>query len=114
MHKEIKLRTRHELALEMLDGQGSLLPHACVEGNDERGRSSGCRREWQGRGECYLLAVPSHTLARDLNEPPPAYAGRDADAVPRDRSRGWIADARRSRKTPGPRSTSETTRRGRW
>ena len=28
VHKEIKLRTRHELALEMLDGPGSLLPHA--------------------------------------------------------------------------------------
>ena len=38
---EIKLHTRHERALEILDGQGSLLPHAWVEGDVENGRSSG-------------------------------------------------------------------------
>jgi SRSO17 transposase len=72
----VKFRTRHELALEMLDEQGALLPHAWVAGDDEMGRSSGFRRDLRGRGERYLLAVPSNTLARDLDEPPPEYAGR--------------------------------------
>jgi SRSO17 transposase len=74
--KEIKFRTRHQLALEMLDEQGSLLPHLWVAGDDEMGRSSGFRRDLQVRGEHYLLAVPSNTLVRNLDEPPPDYAGR--------------------------------------
>ena len=73
--EEIRFRTRHELALEMLDEQGSLLPHVWVAGDDEMGRSSGFRRDLRGRGERYLLAVPSNTLVRDLDEPPPDYAG---------------------------------------
>lgn len=40
------------------------------------GRSSAFRRELQGLGERYLLAVPSNTLVRDLNAEPPPYAGR--------------------------------------
>jgi SRSO17 transposase len=74
--KDIKFRTRHQLALEMLDEQGALLPHSWVAGDDEMGRSSGFRRDLQARGEHYLLAVPSNTLVRDLDEPPPEYAGR--------------------------------------
>jgi SRSO17 transposase len=74
--KGIKFRTRHELALEMLDEQGSLLPHTWIAGDDEMGRSSEFRRKLQARGERYLLAVPSNTLARDLDEPPPEYSGR--------------------------------------
>jgi SRSO17 transposase len=73
---EIKFRTRHQLALEMLEEHGPLLPHSWVAGDDEMGRSSGFRRDLQGRGERYLLAVPSNTLVRDLDEPPPEYAGR--------------------------------------
>ena len=34
------------------------------------------RLELRGRGERYLLAVPSNTLVRDLDAPPPEYAGR--------------------------------------
>jgi SRSO17 transposase len=74
--KVVKFRTRHQLALEMLDEQGSLLPHSWVAGDDEMGRSSGFRRDLRGRGERYLLAVPSNTLIRDLDEPPPEYGGR--------------------------------------
>jgi SRSO17 transposase len=74
--KEVKFRSRHRLALEMLDEHGSLLPHSWVAGDDEMGRSSGFRRDLQGRGERYLLAVPSNTLVRDHDEPPPGYAGR--------------------------------------
>jgi SRSO17 transposase len=74
--KAIEFRTRHELALEMLDEFGSLLPHAWVAGDDEMGRPLGFRQDLSGRGERYLLAVPSNTLVRDRDAPPPEYAGR--------------------------------------
>jgi SRSO17 transposase len=74
--KEIKFRTRHQLALEMLQECGNHLPHSWIAGDDEMGRSSKFRRELQGRTERYLLAVPSNTLIRDLDVPPPKYSGR--------------------------------------
>jgi SRSO17 transposase len=74
--KEVKFRTRHQLALEMLDESGPSLPHSWVAGDDEMGRPSSFRRELRGRGERYLLAVPSNTLVRDLDVPPPEYSGR--------------------------------------
>lgn len=74
--KGIKFRTRHQLALEMLDECGAHLPHGWVAGDDEMGRSSKFRRELQGRAGRYLLAVPSNTLIRDLAVPPPEYSGR--------------------------------------
>ena len=74
--KEIKFRTRHELALEMLNECGDQLPHGWISGDDEMGRSSRFRRELQARTERYLLAVPSNTLIRDLDAPPPEYSGR--------------------------------------
>ena len=40
------------------------------------GRPSGFRRELSGRGERYLLGVPSNTLVRDLDVAPPEYSGR--------------------------------------
>jgi SRSO17 transposase len=72
----IRFRTRHELMLDMLDERGALLPHAWIAGDDELGRSSWFRQELQSRNECYLLAVPSNTLIRDLTAPAPPYAGR--------------------------------------
>jgi SRSO17 transposase len=72
----VRFRTRHRLALEMLDECGGALPHSWVAGDDEMGRPSGFRRKLRGRGERYLLGVPSNTLVRDLDEPPPEYAGR--------------------------------------
>src|SRR5215471_13889003 len=57
--KAVRFRTRHELALEMLDEQGPRLPHAWVSGDDEMGRSSWFRQQLRARGEQYLLAVPS-------------------------------------------------------
>jgi SRSO17 transposase len=72
----VKFRTRHRLALEMLDECGKQLPHGWVAGDDEMGRPSGFRRGLQARTERYLLAVPSNTLVRDLDVPPPEYSGR--------------------------------------
>src|SRR3954454_15106533 len=40
----VRFRTRHELALEMLDQHGPALPHTWVAGDDEMGRSSWFRR----------------------------------------------------------------------
>jgi SRSO17 transposase len=73
---EIKFRTRHQLALEMLDAHVGKLPHGWVAGDDEMGKVPEFRGELQARGERYLLAVPSNTLIRDLEAEPPPYAGR--------------------------------------
>lgn len=73
---DVKFRTRHELALEMLDEHGSALPHGWVAGDDEMGKVPEFRAQLHARGERYLLAVPSNTLIRDLEAEPPPYAGR--------------------------------------
>ena len=73
--KTIQFQTRHQLALEMLDECGANLPHTWIAGDDEMGRPSGFRRDLRGRGQRYLLAVPSNTLIRDIDAPPPEYSG---------------------------------------
>lgn len=73
--REVRFRTRHELALEMLDAHAAALPHGWVAGDDEMGRCSWFRAELRARGERYLLAVPGTTLVRDLAAPDPPYAG---------------------------------------
>jgi SRSO17 transposase len=80
--RAIRFRTRHELALGMLDGSGPALPHGWVSGDDEMGRSSWFRQQLQGRGECYLLAVPSNTSVRDLAAPDPPYPGHGRPPLP--------------------------------
>lgn len=76
--QEIRFQTRHQLALEMLDEQGQLLPHAWIAGDDEMGRNAGFRGDLNDLGEQYLLAVPCNTLIRDLEAQPPEYQGRGA------------------------------------
>jgi SRSO17 transposase len=73
-------RTRHELALAMLDERGRSLTHSWISGDDEMGRCSWFRQELQERNENYLLAVPSNTKVRDLVAAPPPYGGRGAPA----------------------------------
>ena len=75
----MKFRTRHQIALEMLDECGKQLPHGWIAGDDEMGRSSQFRRELQGRTERHLLALPSNTRIRDLDVPPPKYSRRLID-----------------------------------
>jgi SRSO17 transposase len=77
--KEVRFQTRHEQALEMLDEQGHLLPHAWVTGDDEMGRTTHFRKDLNERNEQYLLAVPSNTAIRDLEATPPPYGGRGSD-----------------------------------
>jgi SRSO17 transposase len=74
--RDVRFATRHELALQMLDEQGELLPHSWVAGDDEMGRSSWFRQQLRSRGERYLLAVPGNTLVRDLAQPRYLSTGR--------------------------------------
>lgn len=74
--QDVKFRTRHELALEMLDEQAAILPHAWVAGDDEMGKVPEFRGKLAARSERYLLAVPSNTLVRDLEVEPPVWSGR--------------------------------------
>jgi SRSO17 transposase len=72
---DVRFRTRHELALEMLDERGALLPHAWISGDDELGRCSWFREHLRLRNERYLLAVPCNTLVRDLTATAPTSEG---------------------------------------
>ena len=90
--REVRFRTRHELALEMLDERGALLPHAWISGDDEMGRSSWFRAQLRARDEHYLLAVPSNTLVRDLRAADPPYRGQGRrPRVPWLRVNAWCA-----------------------
>jgi len=88
----VRFRTRHELALEMLDQRGPLLPHAWVSGDDELGRCSWFRQQLQSRSEHYLLAVPCNTSVRDLTATTPPWEGRGRRrCVPFGSVQGWCA-----------------------
>jgi SRSO17 transposase len=88
----VRFRTRHELILEMLDERGPVLPHAWISGDDELGRSSWFLQELRTRHECYLLAVPSNTLVRDLTVAEPPYSGHGRrPSVPFTRVDRWCA-----------------------
>lgn len=69
-------RSRHQLALEMLQERGTALPHGWIAGDDEMGRPYWFRRRLEQLAERYLLAVPSTTLMRDQEVNPPAARGR--------------------------------------
>ncbi len=73
---DVKFKTRHELALEMLSECGHLLPHSWITGDDEMGRPAHFRQDLRDLGERYLLAVPSNTLVRNQELPVPEYSGR--------------------------------------
>jgi len=65
-------RTRHQLALAMLEHNGAALPHRWIAGDDEMGRPYWFRRRLEALGEQYVLAVPSNTSMRDMEVEPPA------------------------------------------
>jgi SRSO17 transposase len=89
---DVRFRTRHELALEMLDERGTSLPHAWISGDDELGRSSAFRQQLRLRHERYLLAVPCNTSVRDLTATAPPSQGRGRRRrVPFVSVQGWCA-----------------------
>ncbi len=93
--KEIRFRTCHELALEMLRQHGAVLPHCWVTGDDEMGRNSYFREELRTMSEHYLLAVPSNTLVRDLDAvPPPSPGSGRPPKVPFQRAGNWMKAAK--------------------
>lgn len=69
-------RSRHQLALDMLETKGPSLPHGWIAGDDERGRPYWFRRRLDPLGERSLLAVPGNPLIRDLEAAPPTDSGR--------------------------------------
>lgn len=74
--KGVEYRTRHELALEVPQQRGGMLPHGRIAGDDEMGRPAWSRLRLAADGERYLLAVPSSTTIRDLEGQPPPYGSR--------------------------------------
>jgi SRSO17 transposase len=85
--------TRHELCLELLDRHVDQLPHSWVTGDDELGRPAEFRRKLRDRHERYLLAVPSNTIIRDLEIPPPEYSGNGRPAKrPSLRVDRWVGE----------------------
>jgi SRSO17 transposase len=75
-------RSRHQLALDMLQASGTRLPHGWITGDDEMGRPYWFRRRLHGLGERYMLAVPGNVLIRDLETAPPASSGRGRHPPP--------------------------------
>src|SRR6266702_312999 len=69
-------RTRHPLALAMLEHHGASLPHRWRAGDDEMGRPDGFRRRLAALGERSMLAGPANTSMRDGEVEPPASSGR--------------------------------------
>ena len=69
-------RTRHQLALAMREQHGASLPQGWMAGDADGGRPYWCRRRLASGGERSRLAVPSHTVLRDLETPVPQDSGR--------------------------------------
>ncbi len=76
--KGTRFKTRHEMALEMLEECGRHLPHQWISGDDEMGRSTAFRRALRARNERYMLAIPSNSSVRDVQAVRPAYQGHGA------------------------------------
>ena len=111
-HAHRGYRSRHQLALDMLQTRGTQLPHGWIAGDDEMGRPYWFRRRLDRLGERYMLAVPGNTLIRDLETAPPASSGRRRPPTP-----PWQrveAGVPRLTRAPGSGSTCATAPKGRW
>ena len=62
-------KTRHQQALEVINGRGKLLPHKWIAGDDEMGKVPWFRRKLRAQNESYMFAVPSNILILDLDTP---------------------------------------------
>jgi SRSO17 transposase len=75
----LKFLETWRVGLEMVDRcRAEGVPHGWVAGDDELGRPSDLRAALRGRGERYVLDVPSNTRVRDLEarRPPRRHKGR--------------------------------------
>ena len=111
-HAHRGYRSRHQLALDMLQTRGTQLPHGWIAGDDEMGRPYWFRRRLDRLGERYMLAVPGNTLIRDLETAPAASSGRR-------RPRRLLGNASRRgvprlTRAPGSGSMCATAPKGRW
>src|SRR3954471_4879892 len=92
--EDVEFREGWRIAAELIERSGPALPHAWVVGDDEFGRPAQFRAWLRGRGERYVLDVPSDTIVRDLEcAPPPGRPpghGRPR-AVPFRRVDAWAA-----------------------
>src|SRR2546422_6660619 len=83
-------RTRHQLAVEMLEHNRASLPHGWIAGDDEMGRPYWFRRRLAALGERSRLAVPSNTMMRDLETPAPDDSGKGRPPKrPRQSVKAW-------------------------
>ena len=76
-------KTRHQQALEMINGRGKILPHKWIAGDDEMGKVPWFRRKLRAQNESYLFAVPSNILILDL-ESPTEFCKHCGEKLPRD------------------------------
>jgi SRSO17 transposase len=92
--EDVTFRAGWRIAAALIERCREGLPHAWVVGDDEFGRPAGFRAWLRGRGERYVLDVPSDTVVRDLECPPPPRRrpghGRPR-AVPFRRVDAWAA-----------------------
>jgi SRSO17 transposase len=106
-------KTRHEQAIEMLNGRCKKLPYRWIAGDDEMGRIPWFRRDLRKMNEPYMLAIPSNFLILDLeshpvickkcgqaHEPELMQVRHWADTIPADRwqtvkvrqgHKGWLS-----------------------
>ena len=87
--KGVRFQKRHEQALEMLEAQGRLLPHAWIAADEEMGKNAAFRCELKTREEHYLLAVNRDTSIRDLDAEPPPARGSQPRKAPFQRIDKW-------------------------
>ena len=74
--REVRFRTKTEIALELHQRVAPRIPHGWTVGDDEFGRPTEFRRSLHRRGERYVLEVPANTIIRDLEAPRPPRTGR--------------------------------------
>ena len=91
MPKDVRFRTRHELALDMLTQHRASLPHAWAAGDDEMGRPAWFRASLRGMREQYLLGAPANTVVRDLDGRAPRWSGTGRRPKrPLEQMRAWV------------------------
>jgi DDE superfamily endonuclease len=102
--------TRHQLAFEMLEKNGA--SHRWMAGDAERGRPYWLHRRLAALGERDVLAMPSHTLMRDVEtEPSPS---RSQGRPPKRPWQSVKQGSSRSARQPGGGSTSAIVPKAHW